>query len=78
MGPDIWVNHFVYLKAIYVYFAKSEDPFTYPWNRSSHHAPLSVSCLILLIGHPCLRIKIISRDILGLIRHFGWFSRWPP
>ena len=43
MGPDIWVNHFVYLKPINVYFAKSEDPFTYPWDRSSHHAPLSVS-----------------------------------
>ena len=25
-----------------------------------------------------LGIKMLTLDILGPTRHFGWFSRWPP
>ena len=27
---------------------------------------------------PWLRIKMLTLDISGPTRHFGWFSRWPP
>ena len=30
-------------------------------------------CLILFSGHPLLRIKMLTLDIFGPIRHFGWF-----
>ena len=52
-----------------------------PWARRGQHAPPSATCtngIILIRGLSWLRTKILTLDILGSTRHFGWFSKWPP
>ena len=51
-----------------------------PGEFTMHPPPPATSTngIILFRGPSWSRIKMLTLNILGSSRHFGWFSKWPP